>query len=35
MVEFSFLDWFWLVVFIAFMVVCGVLFYRHFSSKQD
>jgi len=28
MVVFSFLDWFWLVVFIVLMVFCGVLFYR-------
>jgi len=28
MVNFSLLNWFWLVIFIAFMVACGVLFYR-------
>ena len=28
MVAFSFLDWFWLVVYIVIMVFCGVLFYR-------
>jgi len=28
MVEFTFLDWFWLVVFIALMVGSGILFYR-------
>ena len=28
MVVFSFLDWFWLIVFIVLMIFCGVLFYR-------
>jgi len=28
MVEFVFLDWFWLVLFITLMIGCGVLFYR-------
>ncbi len=28
MVEFSFLDWLWLVLFVILMIFCGVLFYR-------
>ena len=28
MVAFNFLDWFWLILFLALMVGCGVLFYR-------
>ena len=28
MVNFAFLDWFWLIVFIVLMIVCGALFYR-------
>ncbi len=28
MVNFAFLDWFWLIAFILLMVFCGVLFYR-------
>jgi SSS family solute:Na+ symporter len=28
MVHFAFLDWFWVVAFIALMTVCGVLFYK-------
>ncbi|UCC39799.1 MAG: Na+:solute symporter [Candidatus Aminicenantes bacterium] len=28
MINFGFLDWFWLVIFIALMVFCGTLFYR-------
>ena len=28
MVNFAFLDWFWLIAFIILMVFCGVLFYR-------
>ncbi len=28
MVNFAFLDWFWVVAFIALMTVCGILFYR-------
>ena len=28
MVHFAFLDWFWVIAFIALMTVCGVLFYR-------
>jgi SSS family solute:Na+ symporter len=28
MVNFAFLDWFWVVAFIALMTVCGILFYK-------
>ena len=28
MVVFGFLDWFWLVIFIILMIVCGVLFFK-------
>jgi len=28
MVQFQFLDWFWLAAYVAIMVGCGILFYR-------
>lgn len=28
MVNFAFLDWFWLVAFILLMIICGILFYK-------
>ena len=28
MVNFAFLDWFWVVAFIVLMTICGILFYK-------
>ncbi len=35
MISFSFLDWFWLILFIALMVGCGFVFYRLGKRSQS